>query len=306
VGDAAAGRVAIVTGASRGIGQAIARRLGAEGASVVVVARTLERGHGRYAGSLDETVEMIRAARGYAAPIAADLSDPGFDAAEIVEQARSWFGESPDILVNNAAVLPSEFGFAEMRRDEFQKAVDVNVWAPWALALAVLPGMRTKGAGWILNISSRSAGPRIGPPFPPQPVAGQALYGATKAMLDRLTTGAALDLYEDNVAVNALSPEVAVFTEHSSTVADLPDDALSPVETMAEAALALCTGDPRVLTGCVTHNLSLLAALDRPTLTLDGTSPLPGWQPEDIRRKQRFPSYLVGMSMSKIDMESED
>ena len=98
-----------------------------------------------------------------------------------------------DGLVNNAAAAHRyEKRFTVMSRDLFFQAVETNVWNSWDLVNAVIPGMRRIGGGWILNISSRLAAPRVGPPFAPHPLGGSVLYGATKATPDRITTGAAL------------------------------------------------------------------------------------------------------------------
>jgi hypothetical protein len=115
-------------------------------------------------------------------------------------------------------------------------------------------------------------------------------------MLDRLSTGAAMDLWDDGIAVNALAPEAGVATEHALTVTDLGPRRSEPLETMAEATLALCTGDPRVLTGRVAYSLSLLVELDRPVRTLDGRSLVDGWQPADIDRTRLYPGYLSAFS----------
>ena len=292
-----AGRVAVVTGASRGIGRAIAQRFAAEGAGVVATSRTLHAGDSRYAGSLDETVASIVAAGGRAVAVAADLGDPACDRAAILRAGEGAFGDPVDVLVHDAAgTRHFDLTFADMTREAFLHSVEVNVWSAWDLARVAVPGMRQRGAGWIVNISSVQAGPRVGPPFAPNVTAGACLYGGTKAMLDRLSTGAAMDLWDDGIAVNALAPEAGVATEHARTVTDLGARRSEPLETMAEATLALCTGDPKVLTGRVAYSLSLLVELDRPVRTLDGRSLVDGWQPADIDRTRLYPGYLSAFS----------
>jgi len=153
--------------------------------------------------------------------------------------------------------------------------------------------MRQAGAGWILNISSMGASPKVGPPYEPVPMVGaQCLYGSTKAMLDRLTTGAAMDLWPEGIAVNALAPAGAVATDNAVAVAGVDRMPSEPLETMAEAALALCSGDPRQLTGRVVTSLALLAELRRPVHTLDGRELVTGWQPGEIDPERCVPSYL--------------
>ena len=211
-----------------------------------------------------------------------------------MRDAVDAFGDPVDILVNNAAAARRfELGFEHMTADEFRRQVEVNVWAAWDLALSVLPGMRARGAGWIVNVSSMGAAPKVGPPYTPVPMVGaQCLYGSTKAMLDRLSTGAAMELAADGIAVNALAPEGAVATDNAMTVAAIDPKRAEPLETMAEATLALCSGDPRILTGRVTTSLSLLVELGRPVWSLDGQALVDGWQPGEIDPGRLVPSYL--------------
>jgi len=253
------GRVAIVTGASRGIGAEIARRFAAEGAAVAVAARTTEAGASPLPGTIGETADQIRAAGGTAEPIAVNLAQPA-DRERLVEQATERLGP-PDILVSNAAV--SYFTRVEdFLPRRYALMFDVQVQAPFHLATLVLPGMRAQGAGWILNISSVAA---RHPTMPPAGWAGRGstVYGMCKAALERFSTGLAAELYPDNIAVNALSPSQVVPTPgtlfHQLTTVDDPN--AEPPSVMAEAALMLCHRDPQSLTGRATYSQDLLNEL---------------------------------------------
>lgn len=288
------GTVAVVTGASRGIGQAIARRLAAEGALVVAVGRTVAEGSGRFAGSLDQTLELIRGDGGTAVAVSADLGDDA-SLEQVIRTGRDAFDRHPQILVNNAAARRYfELTFPLMTRDAFREAIDVNVWAPWKLAMDAVPGMREAGGGWIVNISSRGAAAIVGPPFIPKPVGAQSLYGTTKAAIDRLTTAAAMELYDDGIAVNTVAPTLPVLTENARVEAGLDERrAHEPPETVAEAVLALSECDARTVTGRVTYSLPLLVELHRPVRTLDGRALLAGWQPDEIDPAVLWPGYLA-------------
>jgi citronellol/citronellal dehydrogenase len=269
-----AGRTALVTGASRGIGAAIAERLAAEGADVVIAARTLDasiRAAGtRSGGTLTGVLGRLRSYGVKAAAVAADLADP-VDRLRIVPEATAALGRPVDILVNNAAANIARRP-AEISERHRATMFEVNVFAPMDLIQAVLPGMRERGAGWIVNISSASARPTPGPPF----AAGRLLsvmgvYGATKAALNRLTSAFAVELADAGIRVNTLEPRAAVATEEALArgLDGVPADRIEPVEAMAEAAAALCDCGPE-RTGLCHVSLDLVTELGLTIRALDG------------------------------------
>jgi citronellol/citronellal dehydrogenase len=257
-----AGRVAIVTGASRGIGAAIAKRFGAEGAAVAVVARTTDEANSPLPGTIGQTVAAITGAGGTAIAVPADISRQS-DRERLVAETARQLGP-PDILVNNAAVTYFQ-RVEDFTARRYALMFAVQVEAPFQLAALVLPWMRQRGSGWILNISSRAA---RHPSMPPSSWAsrGSTVYGMCKAALERLSTGLAAEVYADNIAVNALSPNVVVPTPgtifHRLTTEDDPN--AEPPAVMAEAALMLCHRDPRSLTGRIACSQDLLTELAVP------------------------------------------
>jgi len=256
---ALSGKVALVTGASRGIGAAIAERLARSGATVVVTARTVDPASSTLAGTIHETVTRITQSGGEAVAIAADLSKAA-ERERLFAETLERVGPV-DVLVNNAAVtyfIPV-MGFGAK---QFQLMFEVEVTAPFHLAQLVLPAMVAKGEGWILNISSGAA---RHPTFPPDPIRhGGAVYGMCKAALERFSTGLASEVYADNVAVNALSPNRVVPTPgtvfHHLVTGD-PGQVVEAPEVMAEAALALCSVAPRSRTGRIAYSQDLLNEL---------------------------------------------
>ena len=266
----AAGKVALVTGASRGIGAAIAERLASEGAVVAVTARSMDA-HPHLPGTLKEVVETIESRGGRAIAIQADLTRSA-DRERVVHEVESKLGPV-DILINNAAAsfyIPFE-AYSEKR---YQVAFELNVRAPFDFCQRVVGPMKEKRAGWIVNISSDTARRPSGPPFSDFAVSGGALlYGATKAALDRFSAGLGAELSRDNIFVNSLAPVAAVMTPGVEALGIVPEAyraSAEPVEAMAEAALALSTTSDPSMTGQVCYSLPLLEKLARAIKALDG------------------------------------
>jgi NAD(P)-dependent dehydrogenase (short-subunit alcohol dehydrogenase family) len=248
-----AGQVAVVTGASRGIGEAIARRFAMEGAKVVVSARTVEAEDHYLPGTITDTVNRINAAGGDAIAVRADLASAA-DRKSLIDAAEKAYG-SVDILVNNAAItyfIPVE-DFPEKR---FRLMMDVQVWAPFELSQRVLPGMKERGRGWILNISSHAA------IHPQKDLAGRGgtVYGMCKAALERFTTGLAQEVYDHGIGVNVISPGLVATpgVMHHKLINESNKERVTPVEHMAEACLRLCHGDPQQITGRIDYADALI------------------------------------------------
>jgi citronellol/citronellal dehydrogenase len=259
------GRRAIVTGASRGIGAAVAIRLAAEGAAVAVVARTVEQ-HDHLPGSLTETVDRITASGGRAVGVVADLNDPT-DRQRIVAEAEAALDGPVDILVNNAAA--AMYGpVATLPLKRRRILFEVNALAPLDLAQSVLPGMVERGAGWIVNLTSAAARPGTSPTM--------ALYGASKAALNRITIGLAEEVAGTGVRVNAIEPRAAVLTEGAEALLgdSLTEDLIESLEAMTEGVVALCDC-PADLSGRICVSLDLIAELGLTVCELDGTTPVP-------------------------------
>lgn len=265
-----AGRRALVTGASRGIGVGIAERLAAEGAHVAISARTVDH-HDRLPGSLNETLARLRGYGTTVAAIAADLADAEARAA-IVPAAVEALGGPIDILVNNAAAAV----YAPLREYPLKRRrmmFEINVNAPVDLAQAVIPAMVAAGEGWIINVSSGSARQPGGPPFKTDGVALVfGVYGASKAALNRITGAMAAELYGTGIRVNTIEPRAAVLSEGADAVMGtmLTAEQIEPLEAMVEATIALCCC-PVEHTGRIEVSLDLLEREGIPVRTLDAT-----------------------------------
>jgi 3-oxoacyl-[acyl-carrier protein] reductase len=219
-------RVALVTGGSRGIGKAIALALAKAGAAVAVNYR--ERGE-----EAASVVEAIRRGSGRAAAIAADVSNAAA-VQRMVAEAEDRLGPV-DILVNNAGMAAMR-GLDDITEEDFDRAVAVNLKSAFLCTQAVLPDMRARRWGRIVNISS--IGARVG--------AGSVsvAYGAAKAGLEGLTRAYALRLAPEGVTVNAIAPglidtEMGAPLIKAGVAARIPVGRVGTGEDIAEAVLFL-------------------------------------------------------------------
>ncbi|OUC80751.1 SDR family NAD(P)-dependent oxidoreductase [Gordonia lacunae] len=276
------GKVALVTGSSRGIGRGIACRLAAEGATVVVTARSADpspsvrNGENHLlAGSLAETVQAIEEAGGIAIAIPADLENP-VDRDGLVEAVAEAAG-GIDILVNNA-------GFADyspvetMGEETFDRTVEHYLKVPFLLSQRAIPHMRKNGAGWIVNIGSSTGLSPIRPFREYNKTSGDVIYAATKAAQHRFTQGLAAELLDDNIAVNAVGPSTAIRTPGAAAL--LPDGyETEPVEYLAQTVLEMCTAPAAERTGLIAFSLHYPWVTDTVVRTLDGRDELPRREP---------------------------
>lgn len=180
------GKIAIVTGAGQGIGEAIARRFAAEGASLVIAERDQQRG--------EAVASSLRESGARAVQIATDVAD-AVSVEAMVAETRARFG-TPDILVNNAGI--AVFGDPLSITDaDWQRCMSVDLDGAWYCCRAVLPHMLEKGSGAIVNIASNHSFQIIRNTFP-YPIAKHGLLGLTRSL--------ALEYAERGIIVNAISP----------------------------------------------------------------------------------------------------
>jgi NAD(P)-dependent dehydrogenase (short-subunit alcohol dehydrogenase family) len=231
------GRTAIVTGAGRGIGAAIARSLDAAGARVALVARTKRE--------LDDVAATLG---NDPVTIDADLGTPDGPGAA-AEPAITAFDGRVDVLVNNAAVAirkPSE----ELTAEEIQHVLDVNVRGALLLTVAVLPAMLAAGSGSLVSLSSVS-GLRGTP--------RRAVYAASKAAIDGMTRALAMEYGPRGIRANAVAPGVvptALWVEHlakpgvtDEVLATIPTRRLTEAEEIADVVTFLASDASRAITG---------------------------------------------------------
>ncbi|MCH7705906.1 MAG: SDR family oxidoreductase [Chloroflexi bacterium] len=237
------GTVVVITGASRGIGRALAVGFAAEGATVVAAARTLRPDTGEREGSLEETVRQITDAGGKAIAAQCDVADEA-QVKALVERTLAEAGPI-DVLINNAGILLSGL-LTEIDTSDWDMAMAVNVRGPFLTCKYFLPGMIERRKGNIINITSRAAG---------RDDVNRLPYAATKAALERLTLNLSMDMKSYDIAVNILGPGLIQSrplapgqqpTNRDGRVAEAP-------ETVVPAALWLAQQTAEAFTGRVVH-----------------------------------------------------
>jgi NAD(P)-dependent dehydrogenase (short-subunit alcohol dehydrogenase family) len=197
-----AGAVAVVTGATRGIGKQVAFELGRAGARLVLVGRTrADRPNPVLAGTLDSVAAELEALGVETRLVQADLTDAD-QTREVVTQTLDWHGRC-DVLVNNAAYT-SNGPVLQVPWHRWEKAMRAQVVAPLQLVQGLVPGMLDRGAGRVVNISSEAAS-TLAPNL--------ALYSVSKLAMERLTEYLHLELGGRGVSFNALHVERLVSTE---------------------------------------------------------------------------------------------
>lgn len=286
-----AGRAAIVTGGSRGLGRAIAVALAAEGAAVAVVGRTERVWDERLPGTIGETVADIEGSGGRAVAVLADLTDRD-DIARLVIEAREALGPIT-VLVNNAAFTapgrppapgsktdgaprgkpaakpaggggkPGWPGFVSTPLQAFRRHFDIGVFAAYELMQMVCPDMFEAGGGSIINVTSVASRMPGDGPYPDRSGGVLPGYGGAKAALEHLTRCAAFDLADHNIAVNALSPSKPILTPGLAYYArDFVETA--PADEFARAAVELALVDAAAVTGRAIGHLQVLDGSFRP------------------------------------------
>jgi len=275
------GRVALVTGASRGIGAALAAALAAEGAAVACAARTERVWDERLPGTIHDTVDAIRRRGGQAIAVRCDLTVDD-DIVDLPATVTRELGPV-DILVNNAALTvpgrppaqaapprapaarpPSPAadragppGFLDFPLKGYRRHFEVDVFAAYRLMQLVLPGMIAARRGAVLNITSDASRRPGQGPWPGAGAPTPFAYGGAKAALEHLTQAVAFEMQPHGISVNALMPSLPVATP--GLVVTSPGTAGQlPVAGFCEAALRLLAAPAAQVTGCVVYSEDVL------------------------------------------------
>jgi citronellol/citronellal dehydrogenase len=249
------GKVIIVTGASRGLGQYCAVGYGREGAVVAVAARTEEQTDPRLPGTIHHTARLVDKAGGEGFPIACNVADAASIQA-MTTAVLSRYGRI-DVLMNNAGILPPG-GITAIPPKHWELEVKVNFNGPFHATRAVIPGMIAQRSGSIINISSTGADNLHGH------------YGVIKRGLEAMTRAFADELREHNIAVNALKPVGAIETPGMNFGGDIGEErrkALPSQDSYVEAAVLLALQTPATCTGDAMNDYAALKRLAPETLS---------------------------------------
>ena len=244
-----AGQVAIITGASRGLGQYCALGFAKEGAKVAVAARTVEATEKGLPGTIYHTADLIDEAGGEALPVVCNVADQASITA-MAEQVLDRWGRI-DILMNNAAIQPPGDNW-DIREKHWNLIYTVNVNGPFYCIRAVLPTMVAQRRGNIINISSGAT-------------VGGTPYGGTKRALEAMTEGLALELRSKNIAVNVLKPVAAIetpgylFAQVPRGQGGAPE--LPPPDSYVEASVLLACQTPETYTGQINNDAEVIGNL---------------------------------------------
>jgi 3-oxoacyl-[acyl-carrier protein] reductase len=259
------GKVALITGASRGIGRALAQRLAAEGATIVVTARSLDSAT-TSTGTLAETVALIAGNGGVAYPLVADL-EKDEDLDDIVPRAVDLAG-GLDILIHSggkAEYAPT----VEMSHDVFDNTLGHYLRSPFRLIQKAVPEMRKRGGGWIVTLGSVTALPPLRPYDEWAIAGGNSVYSSIKAAVHRMNQGLAAELLRSNIAVNTLAPSTAIRTPGAAE--HIPEEyPCERIEYIAETGLHLCLLPAAQRTGLTAYSLHFPLHHRIPIFTLDG------------------------------------
>jgi citronellol/citronellal dehydrogenase len=265
-----AGKVAIITGASRGLGQYCAVGYAREGAKVVIAARTEVESDPRLPGTIHDTVKMCEEAGGEGLAVVCNVGD--MESVEaMAETVMSHWGRI-DILMTNAAVQPAGF-ISTIKPKSWELEFNINVHGPFRCIRAVLPAMQAQKSGNIINISSVAA-------------RGGSHYGATKRAIEAMSIGLARELKEQGITVNAMKPVGGIetpgllFGRPQGAGAGVPAPGQNPTARLApqayapgtrpnlpspdsyvEAAILLALQTPDTFTGQVYNDAQLIEIL---------------------------------------------
>ena len=243
------GKVAIITGASRGIGKAIAVELARAGASVAVAARTVDTGQAPLPGTIHETVDEIEDFGGKALAVRCDVTSEK-DVEELVKQVSRHYGQV-DILINNAGIT-APAPFLKLTVKKWDLVMGVNLRGTFLCTRAVLPQMVERRSGHIINLSSVLA----------KTIKFSIPYGATKAAIERLTLGLAKEMKKHNVAVNALCPDFTVTEAVTTFLKDVDTTGWQRPEMWGRYAVMVAGQDAESLTGRILDEPALRELFD--------------------------------------------